>query len=112
MAKKFVQRAMALSVFIIAAAAAFAAGTGEMDMSDSASSVGSIFNMDLLAGLIYSVIYSLLGLIILMISFKVFDLVTPFDLNKEIAEDDNPAVGIAVAGIMIGLGLIVAAAIA
>ena len=112
MAKKFVQRAMALSVFIIAAAAAYAAGAGEMDMADSAESIGSIFNMDLLAGLIYSVIYSLLGLIILMISFKVFDLVTPFDLNKEIAEDDNPAVGIAVAGIMIGLGLIVAAAIA
>ena len=62
---------------------------------------------DLLNGIIGVVVYSALGLI----GFKVFDKATPFSLNKEIAEDNNVAAGVVVAGIMIGLGIIVAAAI-
>lgn len=80
-----------------------------MDMDGAAE---QMFGPELWKGLVHSIIYSLLGLVVLMISFKVFDMITPFDLNKEIAEDDNTAAGVAVAGIMIGLGLIVAAAIA
>ena len=103
---------MALSVFIMAAAAAYATGdaAGVMDMHGSGAA--DMFGPELWRGLVHSIIYSLLGLVVLMISFKVFDMITPFDLNKEIAEDDNTAAGVAVAGIMIGLGLIVAAAIA
>ena len=70
-----------------------------------------LFGADLLHGLVAAVVYSVLGFIVLMLGFKVFDIVTPFDLNKEIAEDDNPAAGIMVAGMMIALGIIVAAAI-
>jgi uncharacterized membrane protein YjfL (UPF0719 family) len=36
----------------------------------------------------------------------------PFDLNKELAEDDNPAVGVFMAGIFVAVGLIIASAIA
>ncbi|MDE0022631.1 MAG: DUF350 domain-containing protein [Candidatus Poribacteria bacterium] len=111
MAKRFVRRAMALSIFIVAAAAAYATGDGAIAMDMDGSGMG-MFGPDLWKGLVHSVIYSLLGLVVLMVSFKVFDMITPFDLNKEIAEDDNTAAGVAVAGIMIGLGLIVAAAIA
>ncbi len=66
---------------------------------------------DLLNGIIGVVVYSALGLAVLLIGFKVFDKATPFSLNKEIAEDNNVAAGVVVAGIMIGLGIIVAAAI-
>lgn len=62
-------------------------------------------------GIVNSLIYSAVGLVILLIGFKVFDLATPFSLNKEIADDNNVAAGVVVAGIMIGLGIIVAAAI-
>ena len=35
---------------------------------------------------------------------------TPYDLNRQIAEDNNVAAGIAVAGVLVSLGIIVAAA--
>ena len=62
-------------------------------------------------GILGAVVYSILGIIILLLGFKIFDKATPFDLNKEIAEDNNAAAGIAVAGMLIALGVIVAAAI-
>ena len=62
-------------------------------------------------GIAGAIVYSILGMIVLLIGWKVFDKATPFDLNKEIAEDNNTAAGIVVAGIMIALGIIVAAAI-
>ena len=46
-----------------------------------------------------------------LVGFKIFDWITPFSLNKEIEEKNNTAAGVIVAGIMIALGLIVAAAI-
>ncbi|MCH2574935.1 DUF350 domain-containing protein [Candidatus Poribacteria bacterium] len=62
-------------------------------------------------GLAAALIYSFLGIIVLMIGFKIFDWITPFSLNREIEEKNNTAAGLIVAGIMIALGLIVAAAI-
>jgi len=61
--------------------------------------------------LVGSIIFSIVGLIVLVVGYKIFDLATPYNLNKEIAENKNTAAGIAVAGILIALGLIVAAAI-
>jgi len=62
-------------------------------------------------GLVGSVVYSVLGIAVLMVGFKIFDWITPFNLNTEIEEKNNTAAGVIVAGIMIALGLIVAAAI-
>ncbi|MDP7034168.1 MAG: DUF350 domain-containing protein [Planctomycetota bacterium] len=66
---------------------------------------------ELLKGMVNATIYSLLGMVILIIGFKVLDRVTPFSLDHEIAEDQNPAAGLVVAGLLIALGIIVAAAI-
>jgi len=82
------------------------AGTAAAQDADA-----GLFGPEMVHGLVGAVVYSILGFLILMIGFKVFDIVTPFDLNKEISEDDNPAAGIVVAGMMIALGIIVAAAI-
>ena len=62
-------------------------------------------------GVLASLLYSVLGLVVLLVGFKLFDAITPFSLNKEIAEDQNVAAGVVVAGIMVALGIIVAAAI-
>ena len=71
----------------------------------------SSFWNELPLGLAAALIYSFLGIIVLMIGFKIFDWITPFSLNREIEEKNNTAAGLIVAGIMIALGLIVAAAI-
>lgn len=60
--------------------------------------------------IIEGIVFSIVGLIILMVGYKVFDMATPYDLNRQIAEENNTAAGIAVAGVLISLGIIVAAA--
>ena len=75
------------------------------------NSDNSSFWSGLPLGLTAALIYSFLGIIVLMIGFKIFDWITPFSLNREIEEKNNTAAGLIVAGIMIALGLIVAAAI-
>ena len=81
-------------------------------MALAAGEGGGGFDMSkLLTGLLDSLIYSVLGLLLLVIAYKVFGAVVPFDLNKELSEDDNPAVGVFMAGIFIALGLVIAAAI-
>jgi len=52
-------------------------------------------------------LFSALGLLVLLLSFKALDFAVPFSLNKEIAEDDNTAAGVVVAGLMIAMGLII-----
>lgn len=52
-------------------------------------------------------VFSSLGLLILLLAFRALDLATPFSLNKEVAEDDNTAAGVVVAGMMIALGIII-----
>jgi uncharacterized membrane protein YjfL (UPF0719 family) len=61
--------------------------------------------------LVGSVVYSAIGVLIFMIAYKLMEWLLPFDVDKELAEDQNTAVGIVVGSVMIGLAIIVAAAI-
>lgn len=58
-----------------------------------------------------SLFYSFLGIVVLVIAYKLLTAVVPFDINKKLAEGNNTAVGIFVAGAFIAIGLIVAASI-
>ncbi len=71
----------------------------------------AIYFPDLLNGLLHSVIYFVMGILILIIGGKVFDLITPYDLKHELAENDNVAVGITQAGFYIALGIIIHATV-
>jgi putative membrane protein len=61
--------------------------------------------------MVASVVYSLIGVAIFSIAFLLIEKVAPFSLRKELAEDDNVAVGIVLGSIVIGLSIIIAAAI-
>src|ERR1700722_1735846 len=54
-------------------------------------------------------IFGLLGIVLAIIGFKLFDMVTPFNLEKEMCENKNIAVGILCGGIVLGICWIVAA---
>ena len=58
-----------------------------------------------------SVIYSVLGIVILIISFYVFNKLTPGTLRREIMEEHNTALAIIVAAFMLAVALIISAAI-
>lgn len=57
-----------------------------------------------------SVIFGLLGIAVMMLSYKAIDWVIPADLNKEI-EKGNMAAGIVIAGVFVAIALIVSTAI-
>ena len=56
-----------------------------------------------------SVVFGLTGIILAVVGFKLFDLVTPFNLEKEMCENKNVAVGILCGAIVLGICHIIAA---
>ena len=60
----------------------------------------------IMANFVYAVFGVILTLIFMLLGFKLFDRVTPFDTSKQLS-DNNTAVGIVVGSIFIGLGIAV-----
>ncbi|MCF8053198.1 MAG: DUF350 domain-containing protein [Desulfobacterales bacterium] len=59
-----------------------------------------------LLNLVYAVIGAALALLFMVLGFKVFDRITPFDTSRQL-EEKNTAVGIVVGAIFVGLGIAV-----
>ncbi len=71
-----------------------------------------IFNMKLLSSMISALVFSIVGLIAFAISYGIFDIVTPkVSVWKEIVEKQNVAVSIFLAAMIIGISMIISAAI-
>lgn len=64
-----------------------------------------------LAGIIATIVYSLLGLLLLILSYVIVDRLTHFSLHEEVAEKQNIAVAIVIGAILIALSIIIAAVI-
>jgi putative membrane protein len=60
---------------------------------------------------VLSVLFAILGFVLLFIGYRVFDALTPTDLNKRIFEDGNVAAAILAGAFVLGLAIIVAMAI-
>jgi len=60
---------------------------------------------------ILTIIYSILGLMFFGIGYFLFEKITPFSVRKEIEEDQNTALAVIIGAVIIGLAIIVAAAI-
>jgi uncharacterized membrane protein YjfL (UPF0719 family) len=58
-----------------------------------------------------SIVFSLVGLVILWFAFWLFDKLTPHELWKEIIEEHNMALAIVVGSMTIGISIIIAMAI-
>lgn len=61
--------------------------------------------------IIMSIAFSLVGIVVFAIAFFVMAKLTPFSIRKEIEEDQNTSLGIVIGSMLIGLSIIIAAAI-
>jgi putative membrane protein len=61
--------------------------------------------------LVDSIVYSIVGTVVLGLSFYVIEKLLPFSMRKEIADDQNVSLGIILGAFVIGLSIIIAAAI-
>jgi uncharacterized membrane protein YjfL (UPF0719 family) len=62
------------------------------------------------AALIGSLVYSLLGVIFVVLAFIIIDKLTPYDLWKELIEERNQSLATVVAAMCIAIAIIVASA--
>ncbi|MBL7840549.1 MAG: DUF350 domain-containing protein [Cyclobacteriaceae bacterium] len=61
--------------------------------------------------LIASLVYSLVGIVVLGVTFWIFEKITPENLWKEILEKQNLALAIVAAALMLSLSIIISSAI-
>ena len=66
---------------------------------------------DEIRDIIESFMYSGLGLLIFAFTFWLIVKISPFSIQKEIEEDQNISLAIIIGSVMIGLSIIIAAAI-
>ena len=58
-----------------------------------------------------AVVFSLVGVAVLAVCFKLMSKLSPFSIKKEIEEDQNVALAIIMGAVIIGMSIIIAAAI-
>ena len=74
--------------------------------------IGLIVKLDeLLPVLLTTVIFVAIGLGVFAIAFGIVVVVSPFSVKKEIEEDHNTALAIIIGALIIGISMIIAAAI-
>jgi hypothetical protein len=61
--------------------------------------------------LLTSVVYGLVGMILLLIGYYIYELITPWSVKDELISHRNPAVGLVVAAFILGMAIVIAAAI-
>jgi uncharacterized membrane protein YjfL (UPF0719 family) len=64
-----------------------------------------------ITNLVLSVVFAILGFVLLFVGYRVFDALTPTDLNKRIFDDGNVAAAVLAGAFVLGLAIIVAMAI-
>ncbi|RYF40697.1 MAG: DUF350 domain-containing protein [Comamonadaceae bacterium] len=58
-----------------------------------------------------SILYALIGVVVLWLSFVIIDKLTPYDLWQEIVEKHNMALAVLLGMMALGVSIIIAAAI-
>ena len=58
-----------------------------------------------------SLVFSLIGIIIFAFAFWLIGKISPFSIRKELEDDQNVALGIVIAAVILGVALVVSAAI-
>ena len=99
--KTHLLRPLVCAAFLLAAPALLAADAAAPVSWHAQSLAGAVVNM---------VIFAVIGIVIALVGYKVFDQCTPGDLTKEIVENKNVAAAIIGAAVILGVCIIVAAA--
>lgn len=65
----------------------------------------------LVRSVVGSVVFSAIGIVFFAIAFFILQKTLPFSIKKEIEDDQNVALGIVIAAVIIGIAMIVSAAV-
>ena len=65
----------------------------------------------LLPSLITTIVFVLIGLVVFALAFFIIGVASPFSVRKEIEQDQNIALAIVIASVILGVAMIIAAAV-
>jgi uncharacterized membrane protein YjfL (UPF0719 family) len=65
----------------------------------------------ILYGIFDTVVYSLIGIVLMGLGFLIISFFTPFSIKKEIEDDQNISLGIIIGAVILGIAIIVASVI-
>jgi len=83
-----------------------------LNLTSAAHPLGMVVKMEELAPvLVTTAIFTAFGLLIFGIAYFIILKATPFSIRKEIEEDQNIALAVVIGAVIIGISLIIAAAI-
>jgi uncharacterized membrane protein YjfL (UPF0719 family) len=84
----------------------------QIGLEHSHISTGLLIPMNQLPELLISTLaFSIIGLLLFALAFWIMGKATPFSIRKEIEEDQNTALAILIASVILGIALIVSAAV-
>lgn len=72
----------------------------------SSTSTTSIWNF-----ILYTVIFGFLGIILLICGYYIWELITPYNVKKQLVEEKNIASAIVVAAFIVGMAIIIGSAL-
>jgi putative membrane protein len=85
---------------------------GAIGSTLATTTMGMVVPMDQLANLlVLTLTFTIVGLILFAFAFWIMNKVAPFSVRKEIEDDQNTALAIVMGSVIIGIALIVAAAV-
>jgi hypothetical protein len=93
------------------AALAFWGGASSAVWAQTEGRAGAWRPDSFLMSVLSTLVFGLIGIVVAIVGFKLFDALIPFNLEQEICEKQNLAVAILCAGMVLGICLIVAAAV-
>lgn len=80
--------------------------------ANAGAALGLVVKLEEMANVIVTtVIFTVFGLLIFGVAYTIIVKATPFSIRKELEEDHNTAIAIVIASVIIGIALIIAAAI-
>lgn len=65
----------------------------------------------LLSEVIATIFYTILGLVLLGISWKIIEIVSPFSLRKEIEDDQNLAIAVLIGSLFLSMSILISSVI-
>jgi len=84
----------------------------QVGLEHSRTLIGLLIPMNQLPELLISTLaFSIIGLLLFGLAFWIMGKAAPFSIRKEIEEDQNTALAILIASVIIGIALIVSAAV-
>ncbi|MEX3016605.1 DUF350 domain-containing protein [Gymnodinialimonas hymeniacidonis] len=70
-----------------------------------------MFEQIIVAELISMLFYSVIGMVLMYIAYKIIEFLSPFPIVKEIEEDQNTSLAILIGSVFMSMAIIIAAVI-